>query len=172
MSTDCTAAACLTDSEAQHYNDMPGGECAVSANWVKVCVLRKHTPDTPHAAYVQARQLPGGGSESWWLLWSTATGHREIKDIPTCRTQHTDPIDVYSCCCFPLGHGGECNRLTLNQEGILMATDELRDLLILTINRNTSTLNASAIEEAGPKTVIGLEHEESGELFFLEITQA
>lgn len=53
-----------------------------------------------------------------------------------------------------------------------MTTDELRELLVLTINRNTSSLNASAIEAAGTKAVIGVEHEDSGELFFLEITEA
>jgi hypothetical protein len=53
-----------------------------------------------------------------------------------------------------------------------MTTDELRDLLLLTINRNTSSLNASSIDAAGTKAVIGVEHEDSGELFFLEITEA
>ena len=53
-----------------------------------------------------------------------------------------------------------------------MTKDELSELLILTINRNTSTLNASTIDEAGSKTVIGVEHEDSGDLFFLEITEA
>jgi len=53
-----------------------------------------------------------------------------------------------------------------------VTTDELRELLILTINRNTSTLNASAIDGAGTKSVIGVENEESGELFFLEIQEA
>jgi hypothetical protein len=53
-----------------------------------------------------------------------------------------------------------------------MSTDELRELLILTINRNTSSLNASSIDAVGTKAVIGVEHEDSGELFFLEITEA
>jgi CheY-specific phosphatase CheX len=50
--------------------------------------------------------------------------------------------------------------------------DELRELLILTINRNTSTLNASAIDAAGVRAVIGVEDETSGTLFFLEIQEA
>ncbi len=53
-----------------------------------------------------------------------------------------------------------------------MDEDQLRELLILTINRNTSTLNASAVDDTGSKAVIGIEHEDSGELFFLEITKA
>lgn len=53
-----------------------------------------------------------------------------------------------------------------------MTTEELRELLILTINRNTSSLNASAIEGAGAKAVIGVEDETSGKLFFLEIQEA
>lgn len=53
-----------------------------------------------------------------------------------------------------------------------MTKDELRELLILTINRNTSSLNASSIDVAGTRAVIGVEHEDSGELFFLEITEA
>ncbi|MEU3285632.1 hypothetical protein [Streptomyces longwoodensis] len=53
-----------------------------------------------------------------------------------------------------------------------MTTEELRDLLTLTINRNTSTLNASNIEGAGTKSVIGVEDEESGTLYFVEITEA
>lgn len=50
-----------------------------------------------------------------------------------------------------------------------MTRDELRDLLILTINRNTSTLDAYA---AGVKSVIGVENQDTGELFFLDITEA
>jgi len=53
-----------------------------------------------------------------------------------------------------------------------MTPDELRELLILTINRNTSILNASSIDAAGTKAVIGVEHEPGGELFFLEIQEA
>jgi len=50
--------------------------------------------------------------------------------------------------------------------------EDLRELLILTINRNTSTLNASSIDAAGTKAVIGVEDEASGTLFFLEIQEA
>lgn len=53
-----------------------------------------------------------------------------------------------------------------------MTTGELQELLILTINRNTSTLDASAIEGAGVKPVIGVENKDTGELFFLEIQEA
>lgn len=54
-----------------------------------------------------------------------------------------------------------------------MKLEELRDLLILTINRNTSTLDASEIDTAGEgKAVIGIEHKDSGELFFLDIIEA
>jgi hypothetical protein len=53
-----------------------------------------------------------------------------------------------------------------------VTTEELRELLILTINRNTSTLNASVIDAAGDKSVIGVEDETSGNLFFLEIQEA
>jgi hypothetical protein len=53
-----------------------------------------------------------------------------------------------------------------------VTAEDLRELLILTINRNTSVLNASAIEGAGIKPVIGVENEETGELFFLEIQPA
>lgn len=53
-----------------------------------------------------------------------------------------------------------------------MTRDELRDLLILTINRNTSTLDASPIDGAGMKSVIGVENQDTGELFFLDITEA
>jgi len=53
-----------------------------------------------------------------------------------------------------------------------MDANELRELLILTINRNTSSLNASEVEDTGDKTVIGVENEDTGDLFFLEITPA
>ncbi|MFF9088430.1 hypothetical protein ACF1BE_18775 [Streptomyces sp. NPDC014991] len=53
-----------------------------------------------------------------------------------------------------------------------MTIEELRELLILTINRGTSTLSASAIDTAGTKAVIGVEDETSGTLFFLEIQEA
>lgn len=53
-----------------------------------------------------------------------------------------------------------------------MTADELKDLLVLTINRNTSILDASPIEGAGSKPVIGVENKDSGELFFLEIVEA
>lgn len=53
-----------------------------------------------------------------------------------------------------------------------MTPEELCDLLVLTINRNASTLNASPIEGAGTKSVIGIENEETSELFFLEIQEA
>lgn len=53
-----------------------------------------------------------------------------------------------------------------------MTADDLRELLILLINRSTSTLNASLIEGAGTKSVIGIENEDTGELFFLEAQEA
>jgi hypothetical protein len=53
-----------------------------------------------------------------------------------------------------------------------MTKSDLRDLLIRTINRETSTLNASPIDGTGVKEVIGVEDESSGELFFLEIVEA
>jgi hypothetical protein len=53
-----------------------------------------------------------------------------------------------------------------------VSPDELRDLLILTINRNSSTLNASPIEGTGVKAVVGVENEETGDLFLLEIAEA
>lgn len=49
-----------------------------------------------------------------------------------------------------------------------MTIEDLRELLILTINRNTTTLDASAIDAPG---VIGVETND-GELFFLEIREA
>lgn len=51
-----------------------------------------------------------------------------------------------------------------------MTPEELKDQLIQLINRQTTTLNASSIDASG--AVIGIEHGESGELFFLEITPA
>lgn len=54
-----------------------------------------------------------------------------------------------------------------------MTKDDLRELLLLAINRNTSSLDASPIDEVvGDKTVIGIEHLDSGALFFLEIIEA
>lgn len=53
-----------------------------------------------------------------------------------------------------------------------MTANDLRELLLLAINRNTSSLNASPIETEGTKPVIGIENEETGELFFLEIQEA
>jgi hypothetical protein len=53
-----------------------------------------------------------------------------------------------------------------------VTTEDLRELLILTINSNTSTLNASAIEGTGTRPVIGVEDEDTGDLFFLEIQEA
>lgn len=53
-----------------------------------------------------------------------------------------------------------------------MTRDELRDLLILTINRNTSTLDASKIDDSKGKSVIGVENKDTDELFFLDITEA
>jgi hypothetical protein len=53
-----------------------------------------------------------------------------------------------------------------------VSVEELRELLILTINRNTSTLDASAIEGAGTKSVVGVENTDTGDLFFLEIQEA
>lgn len=53
-----------------------------------------------------------------------------------------------------------------------MDANALRDLLIPTINGNSSILNASPIEDTGGKAVIGIENEDTGTLFFLEITEA
>lgn len=53
-----------------------------------------------------------------------------------------------------------------------MTTEELQELLTLLINRNSSILQASSIDAPGAKSVIGVEHEPTGKLFFVEITEA
>ncbi|MFF7035422.1 MULTISPECIES: hypothetical protein [Streptomyces griseus group] len=52
-----------------------------------------------------------------------------------------------------------------------MSTEEMRDLLLQTINQRNG-LNASPIESPGSSSVIGIEDEEAGVLFFLDITEA
>jgi hypothetical protein len=53
-----------------------------------------------------------------------------------------------------------------------MTTDELRELLILVINRNTSTLDASSVEDTAiDGKLIGIEVIGTDDMFFLEITE-
>lgn len=54
-----------------------------------------------------------------------------------------------------------------------MTADDLRDLLILTINRHTSTLDAGPVaDEYAEGKLIGIEVIGTDEMFFLEITDA
>lgn len=56
----------------------------------------------------------------------------------------------------------------MTDEGEQVDENELRGLLIRTINRNSSTLDATPIDEPG---VIAIEHE-TGAMFFVKITEA